>query len=245
MKFKNIKVTTKLELPYKIIDLKYNSGNFCFYFAGLDEGQTDYSIKMGGVTGKFGIELSEKDLDTNFICDISVENVFYFYRDLQKCYKTLSGEAVLGDYSNKRTNIIFIFDKLGHCNINGFARNIYSGFNIMLQFKIRCDQSFISDILDRMSVMFNEFARLQGSKTYINRCEECGLYKCATTGTCPECKGIMDFDISGISLSWRCRNCSYRISTTANKLCVWDNGKYPKECYNKLSECKYAETKGK
>ena len=245
MPYKNIEIKTELELPYKIIDLKYNSGTFCFYFSGFDEGQTDYSVKMGGITGKFGIELHEKDFDTNFICDTTVENVFYFYRDFKKCYETLSSEAVLSDYSNKHTNIAFAFDKFGHCNINGFARNIYSGLNIALQFKIKTDQSFIPAVLDRISVMFDEFARLQGNTTYINRCDECGLYKCITTDTCPECNGIMDLDISEVSLSWKCRECSYGIATTANKLCVWDNGKYPKECYNKLSECKYAETKEK
>lgn len=55
MKYKNIEITSALELPYKIIDLNYQSGNFCFYFAGFDEEQTRYSIQMEGVTGKFGI----------------------------------------------------------------------------------------------------------------------------------------------------------------------------------------------
>lgn len=241
MKYKNIKITTGLELPYKIIGLNYNSESFCFYFAGFDEGQSDYSVRTGGVTGKFGIELREKDLNTNFICDLTVENVFYFYRDLQKCCETLSGEAVLSDYSAKRTNIAFVFDKFGHCNINGFARNIYSGFNIALRFKIRSDQSFIPAVLDRLSILFDEIARIQGDKTYTKRCDECGLYKCVSTDNCPECNGIMDLEISGVCLSWKCRNCDYGIAAAVNKLCVFDNGKYPKECYNKLSQCKYQE----
>lgn len=75
----------------------------------------------------------------------------------------------------------------------------------------------------------------------MSRCEICGLWKIEKTEKCPECNGIMDLVIEGLSLSWKCRNCDYGIATTANKLCYWDGKKYPKECYEKSSECPYAE----
>lgn len=91
---------------------------------------------------------------------------------MKKCYETLSGEAVLSDYSSKRTNITVAFDKFGHYNISGFARNIYSVFNTFIRFEIKSDQSFIPSVLDRFSILFDEFARIQGGKTYMERCEE-------------------------------------------------------------------------
>lgn len=73
------------------------------------------------------------------------------------------------------------------------------------------------------------------------RCEICGLWKIEKTDQCPECDGIMDLVIEGLSLSWKCRDCDYGVATTANKLCFWDRKEYSKECYEKLSECPYAE----
>lgn len=73
------------------------------------------------------------------------------------------------------------------------------------------------------------------------RCEICGLWKIEKTDQCPECDGIMDLVIEGLCLSWKCRDCDYGVATTANKLCFWDDKKYPKECYEKLAECPYGE----
>lgn len=74
-----------------------------------------------------------------------------------------------------------------------------------------------------------------------NRCESCGLWKIPKIEKCPECNGMMDSFIEGLSLSWKCRNCAYCVATTANKLCYWDGKKYSKECYVKSSICPYAE----
>lgn len=73
------------------------------------------------------------------------------------------------------------------------------------------------------------------------RCEICGLWKIDITDQCPECNGVMDLIIEGLTLSWKCRDCDYGIATMANKLCVWDEKKFPKDCYEKLNECPYAE----
>lgn len=74
-----------------------------------------------------------------------------------------------------------------------------------------------------------------------NRCEICELWKMDKTDQCPECNGVMDLVIEGLTLSWKCRDCDYAIATTANKLCFWDEKKYSRECYEKLNECPYAK----
>lgn len=74
-----------------------------------------------------------------------------------------------------------------------------------------------------------------------NRCKICGLWNITKTDICPECNGIMDLSIEGMSLSWKCRKCDYGIAITANKLCFWDEKKYARDCYEKISECPYAE----
>lgn len=82
---------------------------------------------------------------------------------------------------------------------------------------------------------------IEAPVTLENRCDICGLWEIDTTAQCPECGGIIDLAIEGLSLSWTCRECAYAVATTANKLCVWDEKKYPKDCYGKLNTCPYAE----
>lgn len=78
-------------------------------------------------------------------------------------------------------------------------------------------------------------------KEMIDRCEECGLWNVNETDVCPKCGSTMDLIIDGLSLSWKCRCCDYGIATTANKLCFFDNKKFEKECYSKITDCPYAE----
>ena len=73
-----------------------------------------------------------------------------------------------------------------------------------------------------------------------DRCEQCQLYKVETTDICPCCGGFIDMEIVDVTLTWKCRKCDYSISTTANKLCFWDNGKYNLEMYSKYDKCPYA-----
>ena len=82
---------------------------------------------------------------------------------------------------------------------------------------------------------------LVGDSAMENRCELCGLWKIGKTEQCPECNSTMDLHMEGLSLSWKCRNCDWGIVTTANKLCYLDRKKYPKDCYEKISQCSYAE----
>lgn len=74
----------------------------------------------------------------------------------------------------------------------------------------------------------------------MDRCKECIVTQDVQTGECPECRKIMDLILEGMTLSLKCRECQFEVATTAPYLCFQDGSKYPKECYSKLSECKYA-----
>lgn len=78
-----------------------------------------------------------------------------------------------------------------------------------------------------------------------DRCVQCGLYKAETKTGCPSCGGTMEMKIEGLCLSWNCAVCGYGLATTAQKLCVVDNGRYAPECYGKCRECPYSEISGR
>ena len=79
----------------------------------------------------------------------------------------------------------------------------------------------------------------KGGGVMNDRCLGCKLYCVETTDVCPICKNIIDLEINGLTLSWKCRKCDYEVATTVYKLCVVDNGKYSKEQYGKRKICPY------
>ena len=111
-------VESTLELPYKLIDINTGSEHFVFQFNEFDDNQTDYSIRQGGLTGKFSIAYQSNDIECNFGCDITIGNVYEFYLALDDAYDIKFGKntvAVLKDYGGQnRTNLTFSFNKRGH-----------------------------------------------------------------------------------------------------------------------------------
>ena len=80
--FKTIKVESNLELPYNLIDIQDGEKRFIFLFKCFDDNQTEYSIQAGGVTGKFEVTYKCCGIDSNFECDITIGNLYYFYIEL-------------------------------------------------------------------------------------------------------------------------------------------------------------------
>lgn len=116
------KIESAIELPYNVIDIDTGNEHFILQFDSFDDNQSDYSIKMGGVTGKFSINYHSNGINCNFKCDITIGNVYVFYLELDTAYDILSGRnatAVLENYDEtlNHTNLIFNFDKCGYCNI--------------------------------------------------------------------------------------------------------------------------------
>lgn len=168
MKYKEIIINSKLELPYRLIDIAESGEQFIFQFNEFDDRQTDYSVSTGGVTGKFGIVYTGKGLNCNFSCDITIGNVRDFAIALENAYDNMNGrKAVLENYGSlNRTYLSVVFGKKGNCEMTGNFLNKDNFYRSGISFSFSLDQTYISDIIRRMDIFFKELYRIQGHNTY-------------------------------------------------------------------------------
>ncbi len=164
------KIESCLELPFKLIEIDKGGEQFVFAFKCFDDDQSDYSIEMGGVTGKFEIAYRGLGVNGGFLCDLTVGNVYQFYLDLENAYNIQLGKDIkvtMHDYSEDRTMLTFSFDKTGHCDVGGFFKNDENGCRNGICFdEIEIDQTEIPPMLSAMKKLFNELERIQGHCTY-------------------------------------------------------------------------------
>ncbi len=168
MKYKEIIINTKLELPYKLIDIEESDEHFVFQFNEFDDKQTDYSISMCGVTGKFGIVYVGKGLNCNFNCDIDIGNVRDFAVSLENAYDNLNDrKATLDNYGSlNRTHLSATFDNKGHCIITGNFLNKDNFYKSGISFSFSLDPIYVPDIIRNMDIFFKELYRIQGHNRY-------------------------------------------------------------------------------
>lgn len=151
------KIQSTIELPYNLIDINTGVELFIFQFNAFDDNQTDYSIKMGGVTGKFCIVYQSKGINCNFGCDITIGNVYEFYISLDAAYDIMlikNSAAILKNYGDtlNRTNLTINFDHKGHCFIDGYFNNEDNQYKSGIIFSFEVDQSYIIEILNPMEI---------------------------------------------------------------------------------------------
>lgn len=157
-----LEINSSLEIPYPLIDIRLGSTNFLLLFLGVDDNQSEYSIKRGGVMGKFGIKFRESGLKADFPVDATVGNIFAFYSDFKNVYESLCGTATLRDYSQERTLISVSFEKSGRCKIVASVKNMFTNANGTLNFELCCDQSYLHNTLKKFAVLFDELSDIQG-----------------------------------------------------------------------------------
>ena len=167
-----MEIKSNLHLPFRLIDVNTGNDSFVFEFKEFDKGQTDFSIKNGGLTGKFGIIYRCIGIECQFECDITIGNVYYFYIDLENAYDIQFGKnikVILKDYSDvdNRTCLTFEFDKTGHCIINGYFKNKFSQYMSGVEFSIEIDQTYIAKMLVSFEMFFNELKRIQGDYNFM------------------------------------------------------------------------------
>ncbi|MDE6426628.1 MAG: hypothetical protein K2K89_10925 [Ruminococcus sp.] len=168
MKYKEIIINSKLELPYRLIDIDESGEHFIFQFNEFDDKQTDYSIRTGGVTGNFGIIYSGKGMECSFDCDITIGNVRDFAVSLENAYDHLdTRKAVLENYGSlNRSCLSVTFDNKGHCSITGNFLNKDNFYKTGIIFSFSLDQTYIADIIVKMDIFFKELYRIQGHNIY-------------------------------------------------------------------------------
>ena len=149
-----------LILPYCVFDISAIDGRVKLLLAAIDKG-TPESIKMGGITADFNIQVAIDGINADFECFITTGNLYKFYKELQECYNNLNGTAVLKYHSEKLTRISVDFKNTGKCTIYGYAQtNSYKRNRI--EFCIECDQTYIEPNIKMMEILFDELAALQG-----------------------------------------------------------------------------------
>lgn len=161
-------IKSKLQLPYKLIDIDEFGEHFIFQFNQFDDGQTDYSINMGGLTGIFGIVYSGKGMECSFECDITIGNVRDFAISLENSYDNLDNrKAILCNYgSSDRSNLSVTFNKKGNCEVLGNFLNKDNLYKSGISFSFSLDQTYIHDIIKNMDTFFEELYHIQGHNRY-------------------------------------------------------------------------------
>lgn len=164
------KIETTIKTPHCLIDIRTSSEHFIFQFKEFHN-LSDYEIKMGGVTGEFGVYYMCKGINSEFNCDITVGNVYDFYVSLKTAYYISLGKnavAILKNYGDilNRSNLKISFDNKGHCLFEGDFKNHYNHFKSGINFAFEVDQTYIPEILNSFKVFFNELKRLQGNDTF-------------------------------------------------------------------------------
>lgn len=166
------KIESTLELPYHLIDIDTGYEHFIFQFQAFDAYQSDYSIKAGGVTGKFSIIYQTQGIDCCFGCDMTVGNVYEFYTALNHAYDRLvpseTSVAVLKNYGEElhRTNLTIRFDRKGHCLVDGHFQNGENQYKSGILFSLEVDQTYIAKSLHAMELFFQELRRIQGHSNF-------------------------------------------------------------------------------
>ena len=168
--YSEIKIESSLVLPYRLINVQHDDELFIFAFKCFDEKQTDYSIQHGGVTGIFEIEYSCFGLESHFTLDVTVGNVYDFYKSLKDAYDKCfckDCNATLQNYGSlNRTSLSLSFDKLGHCLIKGSFLNREHQYKSGVSFEIEIDQTYIPEILLSLKSFFEELKKIQGHDTF-------------------------------------------------------------------------------
>lgn len=163
------KIETALELPFSLIDLHVQNERFQFQFLQFHEEQTEESIRMGGVTGEFGIVYEGAGMHCAFRCDITVGNVYDFYLALNDAYQALDGRtAVLKNYGDllNRTRLAVRFDRHGHCTLEGMIQNKENHYRSGVIVSLQTDQTGLSASLRAMRTFFGELQRIQGHSNF-------------------------------------------------------------------------------
>lgn len=164
-------IKSPFELPYKLIDIFSGDESFVLEFTRFDEGQSDYSIQAGGVTGQFGIVYKGRGIDARFECDLTMGNLYAFDYALDTSYDIMFGKnssAVLCDYSEpNHTFLEFVFDEKGKCHVKGDFKNQENFYHTGLQFEFDIDQIFIPEILAAMDTFFTELKKIQERGTFM------------------------------------------------------------------------------
>ena len=152
---------SNMELPYCVFDISNNDGSFKLLIDSIYEG-TSETYKKITVSADFSIQLVIDGINANMECFLTVGNLYEFFTELNNCYDNLKGTAMLKYYSPGYTNIFIDFNARGGCKVHGEIA-AGTGLRSGVKFSIECDQTYIKPNLRKLKLLFDDFAKIQGS----------------------------------------------------------------------------------
>ena len=149
-----------ISLPFRLIGL--NSGDQLFALECKEIGTFG---RKEDLTGTFEVIYKGSGIDCRFECDITIGNIHYFYSELDTAYDILfskNAKAVLSDYNNDKTNIVFEFDDKCRCKAFGTIKNRSDQYRSGIEFTMSAEQSEICDTLAALDKFLNELRKVKG-----------------------------------------------------------------------------------
>ncbi|MBQ8967214.1 hypothetical protein [Ruminococcus sp.] len=153
-----------LSLPFRLIEL--NSGEQLF---ALECKEIRTLGSKEELSGTFEVIYKCNGMDCHFECDITIGNIYYFYLELDTAYDILfskNAKAVLNNYNNDRTNIVFEFDDKCRCKAHGTIKNSSDQYRSSIEFTMSAERSEICDALVSIDKFLNELSQVKGDMDF-------------------------------------------------------------------------------
>lgn len=137
-----------MQLP--MISFRINGTKECIELT-IDElfGYPNETSYGGGYSAKGTLSIVSGNYSAVAAHYFTTGELYHFYEELKKCYKSVEGKAILHNTENE-LGLSCEFNKLGHVILTGSFQEIPSVNNI-LQFEIHTDQTQIQETLSHLS----------------------------------------------------------------------------------------------
>ena len=116
----------------------------------------------GGYDGKGTLKIVSENYRYQGPLYFTTGELYGFYIELQKCYQTLKGSAILRNYESA-FYMELTMDKLGKVACRGWSKEMPSRSN-RLEFEIDTDQTFIKQTIDDLEAVVKCFGDMRGIK---------------------------------------------------------------------------------
>ena len=153
-----------LSLPFRLIEI--NTGD---EFFALECKELKSFGSEENLSGTFEVIYKCSGMDCHFECDITIGNVYYFYLELDTAYDIMfskNSKAVLSDYNNDKTSVVFQFDDKCRCKAFGKIKNKTNQYRSGIKFTMNVEPSEISDALVSLDEFLSELKRVKGNMDF-------------------------------------------------------------------------------
>ena len=148
-------------VPFRLFEINTGTVYFAFELKSLDNNTSDQSLKPG----IFECIYRCPGMDCRFPCDLSIENLYYFYLSLDTAYDiefSKNTKAVLDADNKESTHIEFAFDDKCRCTVSGRIQNKAIAYPSGITVSFPVEQSDVCDVLTSLESFFRAWKQLQG-----------------------------------------------------------------------------------